>query len=175
MLSRPQIWLRPAAAGLVAALASVLASVGVANAAPTRGHPYLAPHIGSSIEIESYDEHLRITLLAVQDPASARYSFDKPRPGLKYVAVSLRIVNLSRDRYNDSPSNGARVITTDRAAYRITLPGKEPNLDEMAAIPPGGSHTGWLTFPIPARARLSRFRFILDSGFVPQRGEWLLR
>ena len=135
----------------------------------------MTPRIGSSIVIESYDEHVRITLLTVQDRAGARYSFDKPRAGYRFVAVSLRIVNLSRDRYNDSPSNGARVITTNRAAYRITLPGKEPNLDGMAAIPPGGQHTGWLTFAIPAPARLSRFRFTLDNGFVPQHGEWLLR
>jgi hypothetical protein len=134
----------------------------------------MSPHIGSSITIKSYDEHLRVSLLAVEDPAEIGYSFDSPS-GYRYVAVSLRIVNLSRDRYNDSPSNGSRLITTNRTAVRITLPGKEPNLDEMAAIPPGGSHTGWLTFNVPRRARLSKFRFVLDSGFVPQHGEWLLR
>jgi hypothetical protein len=166
-----------AAAGtrfVVAALASVLVAVGVAKAAPRNGHPRAMPHIGNSITIRSYDEYVRITLLVVRSPALVDQRFATPSPGDKYVAVLLRIVNLSRYRYNDSPSNGARIIAATRAAYRITLPGREPNLDEMAAIPPGGRHTGWLTFEVPVQARLTKFFFVLDSGFAPEHGQWLL-
>jgi len=157
-----------------AALVSLLAVVGVARAATHSGQPNPRPRIGNSITIESYDEHVRITVLAVQTPAKLAYRFATPAAGDRYVGVLLRIVNLSQQRYNDSPSNGARLITATRAAYAITLPGKEPNLDEMAAIPPGGQHTGWLTFEVPAQARLAEFLFVLDSGFAAARGLWLL-
>ena len=159
---------------VLAALASMLFAVGVATAAPGQGLARAKPHIGSSITLKSYDEYVRITLLAVQSPPESNYRVATQKAGDKYVAVLLRIVNLRRDRYNDSPSNGARLMTATRAAYRITLPGKEPNLDEMAAISPGGSHTGWLTFEVPMRAHLSKFVFVLDSGFAPGHGEWLL-
>jgi hypothetical protein len=159
---------------VVAALASMLFAVGIATAAPGKGHTRARPHIGGSITIKSYDEYVRITLLAVQNAPEVDYRVATPNAGDRYVAVLLRIVNLRRDRYNDSPSNGARLITATRAAYPIALPGKEPNLDEMAAIPPGGSHTGWLTFEVPIQAHLSKFMFVLDSGFAPGRGEWLL-
>jgi hypothetical protein len=159
---------------IVAALASLLVGVGVAGAAAGKAHVRAEPHIGSSITIESYDEHVRITLLAVETPAKVDNRVATPNVGNRYVGVLLRIVNMSRHRYNDSPSNGARLITATRAAYPITLPGREPNLDEMAAIPPGGRHTGWLTFELPIQARLAKFLFVLDSGFVPQYGVWLL-
>jgi len=154
------------------ALSAAGAAYGGLGAKPARPK---TPDLGGSITLKSYDEHLQITLLGVENPAHRAYKIGTPDSGEKYVAVRLRIFNLSRYRYNDSPSNGARLISTSGAAYRITLPGKEPNLDEMAAIAPGDYHVGWLTFQVPITVQLSRFRFILDSGFVPQRGDWLLR
>jgi hypothetical protein len=159
---------------VAAALAFLVVAVGGATAAPRTGRPPSLPQIGSAITIRSYDEYVRITLLSVQSPVELDNRVATTSAGNRFVAVSLRIVNLSRQRYNDSPSNGARLVTATRAAYRITLPGKEPNLDEMPAIPPGGTHTGWITFEIPARARLSTFRFVLDSGFSREHGEWRL-
>ena len=162
---------------LAASLAAVVGlSVGLdKSVASARPIVRSALRIGDSVALKSYDEYVRVTLLSLQNPARGANDIGTPSPGLKYVSISLRIVNLSRERYNDSPSNGARIISTARAVYLITLPGKEPNLDEMAAIPPGGAHIGWITFQIPVKARLWKFRFNLDSGFVAQRAEWLLR
>lgn len=36
------------------------------------------------------------------------------------------------------------------------------------------SQIGWLTFEVPINVRLRKLRFVLDSGFAHQRGEWVL-
>src|SRR5215472_10456317 len=101
----------PLLAGVVALLlVSVAASIGSPEEAV--GSPmYAWPTVGDSLTIKSYDEYVRITVLRVQTSAAIPAGVDAAIPGLRFVAVQLRIANLSRERYNDAPGNGAILIT----------------------------------------------------------------
>jgi hypothetical protein len=132
-------------------------------------------HVGSSIRLRSDDEDLRITLLKVRNPARVAGEFGAPRPGHKLVAVLLKLTNLGRVFYRDSPGNGARLIGSFRDVYLTMLPGLDPNLDGYGGMRQGESQVGWLTFEVPITMRPWKLRFVLDSGFADQTGEWLLR
>jgi len=133
------------------------------------------PHVGNSITLRSDDEFLRITLLAVRDPAHLPGRFGSPAPRNKLVSVLLKVANLGRDFYHDSPGNGAKLISGSARVYSTVLPGIDPNLDGLAGLSRGASQVGWLTFEVPAGMHPSKLRYVLDSGFADQRGEWLLR
>jgi hypothetical protein len=90
------------------------------------------------------------------------------------VAVLLKLTNLSRVFYRDSPGNGTRLVSTSRTVYRTVLPGISPNLDGLQGMYQAESQIGWLTFEVPINVRLRKLRFVLDSGFAHQRGEWVL-
>jgi hypothetical protein len=161
------------AAGVAMVVALAAASV-VSPDAGAGSPKYAWPTVGDALTIKSYDEYVRITVLRVETSAAIPAGVDAAIPGLRFVAVQLRIANLSQERYNDAPGNGAVLITDTNRSYRTTLPGEEPNLDELPAIPPESFHTGWLTFLVPERAQIWKFRFTLDSGYVPQHADWLL-
>jgi Domain of unknown function (DUF4352) len=98
----------------------------------------------------------------------------QPDRGKKYVAVKLRITNLARRTYRDSPSNGATIITTAHAGYDSSIfDAVEPGLGSPR-IAPRDSRVGWLSFEIPRRAVPWKFQFALDSGFSAG-AEWRLR
>jgi hypothetical protein len=77
--------------------------------------------------------------------------------------------------YRDSPGNGTRLVGSSGDVDLTMLPGVDPNLDGLAGMRQGESQAGWLTFEVPIRMRTWKLRFVLDSGFAEQIGEWLLR
>jgi len=113
--------------------------------------------------------------LKVLNPARPTDQFNTPGPGKKFVAVELRLANLNRAPYSDSPSNGARLVSTAHVAYETTLSGISPDLDSAGPITHGDYRVGWLTFEVPIKVRPWKFQFVLDSGFANQIGVWLLR
>jgi hypothetical protein len=169
---------RRAAAGAAVFVTAVVLGTGFhagSAAASMSASGHRGDHVGSSITLRSYDEDLRITLLKVRNPARVAGEFGAPRPGHKLVAVLLKLTNLGRVFYRDSPGNGARLIGASRDVYLTMLPGIDPNLDGYGGMRQGDSQVGWLTFEVPIRMRPWKLRFVLDSGFADQTGEWLLR
>ena len=166
----------PGRFGTAAALAAVLSAVAIVGVSAPAGQTGVAGSgVGKSFTLRSEDEVVRITLLRVYDPAHVRGSFGAARPGNKLVAVLLRLTNLDRVFYHDSPGNGTKLISMYERTYPAVLPGLEPNLDGLAGMAPGRSQVGWLTFEVPIKTRPWKLRFVLDSGFADQAGEWLLR
>ena len=131
--------------------------------------------VGSTITLTGNDpgERMAVTVLKVVDPAHGG-EFDSPGPGKRFVGVEIRLKNVGRANYSDSPSNGAVILDTGNVGYQATLGAVEPDIGSPK-IPPGQSQVGFLTFEIPKTKKIAVLQFTLDSGFGPDTGEWSLR
>jgi len=116
--------------------------------------------------LKSYDQYLRITVLKWVNNARGSSSFDTPSPGKKYLAIKLKITNLSSKIYDDSPTNGAVLQDTQHRNYDTAFGGPEPDLGGSVRILPHDWTVGWITFEIPRTAKPRLFEFTLDSGFA---------
>jgi hypothetical protein len=131
--------------------------------------------VGKALVLDGFDNlHMRVKLLAKMDPAKASSDFFAPGAGKRYVALRLRLTNVSRVRYDDSPSNGASVIDTRGREYPASIfDPVEPALGSPN-IAPGDFRVGYITFEVPKGAKLRIFQFALNSGFADDVGEWRL-
>lgn len=164
----PSRWAGAAATALVSFVFLLLLASAALGQPRTHG-------VGTSITLRSDDEFLRIRLLEVRDPAHLAGTFGAPGPGDKLVAVELKLTNLGRIFYVDSPGNGTKLISASGRAYSPVLPGLDPNLDGLAGMTQGQSQIGLLTFEVPIHMRPWKLRYTLDSGFSDEAGFWLLR
>jgi hypothetical protein len=160
---------------IVVLVALLFCGAVVGVSAASGGKAARTPRVGGSVTLRSDDEFLRVTLLAVRDPAYAVGRFGSPALRNKLVSVLLKVTNLGRGFYHDSPGNGTKLISRSTRVYSTVLPGVDPNLDGLAGLSPGASEIGWLTFEVPVGMRPWKLRYVLDSGFAQQGGEWLLR
>lgn len=131
--------------------------------------------VGGAITLRGSDEgaEVKVTLLDYRPRAQAANEFLEPGAGKRYVAVRLRIENVGSAIYDDSPSNGSAVIDREDQQFDATLDAVEPGLGSPT-IRPGDARVGWISFEVPAAAKLRTFQFTLDSGFGPEAGEWSL-
>jgi hypothetical protein len=150
----------------MAAALLVAGSASGASSASTAGH---------AITLRSYDQYLRVTFLGWKRTRHGSDSFDTPSPGHVYIAVKLKLRNLSRHTYNDSPSNGAVLESTTHRQFDPTIGGPNPTLDGVRIV----SHdwvVGWITFEVPRKVRPRLFELTLDSGFADNAtGIWHFR
>lgn len=133
--------------------------------------------IGNAITLKGNTNTMRVRVLKVIDPLPAG-QYDRAPAGKRYVGVELTIQNTGQATYNDSPSNGAHILTsTDEQANSTIVSGGACGGDfaSNATISPGSRRRGCIPFEVPRGARVKTFQFALDSGFGPQSGEWKLR
>ncbi len=132
--------------------------------------------VGDTIQLRGTDEGLVIdaTVVKLVDPATPQEGFE-PEPGIRLVALQVRLNNSGTIVYDDSPSNGAVLIDSqgqsfdEYGAYIKEGPGLA-----NAKISPGDSRLGFLVWQVPEASQLATFQFTLDSGFAPETGEWSL-
>lgn len=133
-------------------------------------------HVGDSIELDaSNGDHVTVTLIAVKGHVRATDGFSHPDRGKRYAAaqVSIEMPTGAKEAYDDSPSNGAAVLTTDGESFDADLPTDTTagHALDSVRITPGRTVKGWLVFQVPRAARLDAFQFSLESGFG-NGGEW---
>jgi|tagenome__1003787_1003787.scaffolds.fasta_scaffold20727080_2 hypothetical protein len=132
------------------------------------------PTIGTSLLLNGDSTDVRVKLLGVIDPLPAG-EFDTPDAGKRLVGVQVAITNVGSDWYDDSPSNGAALITDGDQQADSTIVTDGPCGNEFSAsakIAPGSTQQGCIAFEAPAGAALKAFQFTQDSGFGPDTGEW---
>jgi hypothetical protein len=133
--------------------------------------------IGDPITLKGADTTMKVTVLGVDDPLSGG-EFDQPEKGRRFVGVRIRLENVGKKTYDDSPVNGARLVTTtgERGKETILTGGDcSGEFSSQATISTGDNQQGCLPFEVKKRANLRMFQFALDSGFGPETGEWSLR
>ncbi|MEO3782431.1 DUF4352 domain-containing protein [Actinocorallia sp. B10E7] len=136
-----------------------------------------AAKVGDKITLAGSDEELKIavTVLKVVNTKSTD-EFTTPEKGNRFVAVRLALKNVGSQAYDDSPSNGAKLIDADDQQYDaalVTGVAAGPLLDTVK-LAPGKGRQGVIVFSVPKKTKLAGFQFALDSGFAPQTGEWTL-
>ncbi|MER5863839.1 DUF4352 domain-containing protein [Kitasatospora sp. NPDC002040] len=116
-----------------------------------------------------------VTAVKLVDNAEGADEFNKPADGKRFVAVQFRIKATGKG-YNDSPSNSAKLIDAQGQAFNTSLSDTKAGQSFAAGttIATGESGLGFLTFEVPADAKLDKVQFTLDSGFAPQTGQWKL-
>ncbi len=121
------------------------------------------------------EERVDVTVVKVVDPATAKESFSSPKAGSRLVAVQFRLRNTGTAVYEDSPSNGARLIDSEGqqfTASAATDTTAGPGFPGSVTVTPGDTALGYLTFVIPTASRVAKIQFTLDSGFASSTGQW---
>jgi hypothetical protein len=106
--------------------------------------------------------------------AKAEYACRHPGTKDRHVGVKIRLTNVGRTSYSDSPMNGAELWTRARkhAGSAILTDGNcTSDWASLAKIKRGHSQTGCIPFHIH-KGRAGRFVFTLDSGFADETATW---
>jgi len=131
--------------------------------------------VGSTISLSGFDSvKMDVKVTRVLDPATGG-EFDQPSPGTRYVGVEIELKNTGQVAYDDSPSNGATLITNtdEEADAEITL-GGTCNSPSDVKIAPGDTRKVCIPFEVPNAQKARKFQFTLNSGFANETGEWSL-
>lgn len=138
-----------------------------------------AAKVGDTISLKSNQSGLKIAVTVVKISSSARGKdeFNQPQPGQRFVAVQIALKNIGSVAYDDSPSNGAKLIDAEDQQYDAGLEevALGQSIGSSVKLAPGSTRKGYLVFSVPKKAKIAKFQFTLDSGFGPQSGEWLLK
>lgn len=138
-----------------------------------------AAHLGQSITIHGNDDGSKVSVTALKLKTTVRATdeFSHPAKGKKYVAVQFRIRNTGSVAYDDSPSNGAKVIDKRGQQFECDPFASDINvgvtLPSDTKIAPGGSALGYLVFQIPKHDKVAKVQFSMDSGFA-ETAEWVI-
>jgi hypothetical protein len=135
--------------------------------------------VGSTITLTGNDpgEKMAVTLTRVISHAQPADEFSTPDPGKRFYAVQFRLADTGTAAYSDSPSNGTAVVDADGQSYESTLYNVAgcqsfPGSENIAA---GDKGLGCIVFEVPARAKITKVQFTLDSGMGPDTGQWDVR
>ncbi|WP_377269683.1 DUF4352 domain-containing protein [Peterkaempfera sp. SMS 1(5)a] len=133
--------------------------------------------VGDTISLKGMDTKADVTVLKVVDNPKGADEFTTPESGKRFVSVQFRIRNTGSKAYNDTPSNGAKILDTEGQGFDSSLSDTAagPAFPADVTIAPGGTAKGFITFEVPKAAKLDKLQFGLDSGFADQTGQWNLR
>ena len=117
-------------------------------------------------------ERISVKPLRVLDPVEVG-EFNEPAEGMRYVGVEVRLRNLRRRAYQDSPGNGSKLVTAARRSIRSEiLVDSNCNTDGSLTVPRGQSRITCVAFEVPIGTTPRFFEFTLNSGFGPDTGQW---
>ncbi|MEY9963050.1 hypothetical protein ABIA33_001076 [Streptacidiphilus sp. MAP12-16] len=131
--------------------------------------------VGDTIALSGMNgEKADLTVVKVVDNPKGADDFSTPEAGKRFFAVQFRIKDTGSGAYSDAPSNGAKVVDSQGQAYTSDLNDTKAGQSFPAAvnIAPGSSGLGFITFQVPANAKITQIQFGLDSGMADQTGQW---
>lgn len=132
--------------------------------------------VGDTVELTGNldGESLAVTLVKLVDPAGAKNQYATPEAGTRFVAVQFRLKNTGTAVYNDSPSNGAKIVDTQGQQFSPSYndTGAGPSFPGRVTVAPGDTGLGFLTFEVPKTSKIAKVQFAMNSGFSPNTGQW---
>ncbi|MFI6850045.1 DUF4352 domain-containing protein [Kitasatospora sp. NBC_00085] len=148
------------------------ASPGQATSSVSTASAPTTASVGDTLALSGQkpEEKVDVTVVKIVDPATAKEAFSSPKAGTKLVAVQFRLRNTGTAVYDDSPSNGARLVDSEGQQFTDTTAG--PGFPGSVTIAPGDTALGYITFAIPTASQVAKIQFALDSGFAPSTGQW---
>jgi len=134
--------------------------------------------LGDTITLKGTNVEMKVKPTKVYKQLSVG-EFDEPQDsGNRFVGVEVQLTNVGQETYDDSPSNGAVVITSGDEQGASTIVSGGPCAGQFASsakISPGSKRKGCIPFEVPKGKKVKTFQFSLDSGFGPESGEWSVR
>jgi hypothetical protein len=151
-------------------------AAGVKNSPDSGAKTHKVAHLGDAITLAGNDKGSKISVAAISiaDPARATDGFSTPDAGNRYVAVRFRFTNTGSAAYDDSPSNGAKVIDSQGEQFDADIVEKINAgvlLPAQVKAPAGAVVAGYIVFQVPKAAKVTKIQFSMDSGFG-ETGEW---
>jgi hypothetical protein len=125
----------------------------------------------------SPNEDIAVTVVkVVLAPSSSEYGFG-PGPGEQWVAVEVRIKNLSSGPYIDSPSDCVNAV--DAANQSITADEDAPTsvgpqFADRVTLTAGSSVVGVVAFSVSNGDKLEKLQFVPEQGTGTDVGNWAL-
>lgn len=133
--------------------------------------------VGDTLDLDGASGlKMAVTVQRVVDPEQGG-QFDQPDSGDRYVGVFIQLRNIGKVSYNDSPGNGATLLSKGggQANSEILSGGScSGSFSSGAIIAPGNTENGCLAFELPSDQSPGAFQFTLDSGFANQTGQWAI-
>jgi Domain of unknown function (DUF4352) len=135
--------------------------------------------LGDALTLEGFEGvKMAVTPTKVIDPLPVG-QFDSPiKKGSRFVGVNVVLKNVGTQTYSDSPSNGARIITSNNRQADSTLVSGGPCAEDFSAqttVSPKSTVQGCIPFEVPGKQPARKFQFTLESGFGPEAGEWIIK
>ncbi len=129
--------------------------------------------VGDTLTLEGFEG---LTVDVTLTEVDRRLELDEEFDTGSYVGVRLTMTNTGDVAYNDSPSNGATLVTTDDEQLTSTLLFDDAGCSgsEGVRITPDDTREFCIPFERQEGQSLRLFQFALDSGFAEQTGEWEL-
>jgi hypothetical protein len=116
---------------------------------------------------------IEIVVSSVADPFPPA-EFEEPPPGMRYVVVAIGVRNRSRLRYDDTLSNGAKLVTTSNTTVASAHVRQCADTDAVS-VPPREIRVGCVGFAVPLGAGVRQIEYRTNGGFGRETGVWRLR
>lgn len=121
-------------------------------------------------------ELIRVRMLSIANVSGG--DLDEPEPGKRFVGVRIKMTNVGKVNYSDSPSNGTELVLANNQQVDSTLltdGSCSADFGSGLKLSRGDSRVGCIPFEIPKHAKPRLFQMTLSSGFANQTGEWKLQ
>src|SRR5829696_7493104 len=142
------------------------------KAAGTDGPTKVA--MGEETTLTGLKGDMKVRVTKIVDPLRNPET-ERPKAGRRFVGVQVTLTNVGKEAYRDAPLNGSMLVTDlPKAANPTILIGGRctSKLGTKLRMPAGTKKSLCLPFQVKKKAKISAFRFRLNSGFGPETGEW---
>jgi hypothetical protein len=143
-----------------------------AKAAASEGPTKVA--MGEEATLTGLHGDMKVRVTKVVDPLPDPET-ERPKAGRRFVGVQVTLTNVGTEAYRDAPLNGSMLVTDlPKAANPTILIGGRctSKLGTKLRMPASTKKSLCLPFQVKKKAKISAFRFRLNSGFGPETGEW---
>ena len=130
--------------------------------------------LGDEATLSGLKGEMKVRVTKVVDPLPNPET-ERPKAGRRFVGVQVTLTNVGKGAYRDAPLNGSMLVTDlPKAANPTILIGGNctSKLGTKLRMPAGTKKSLCLPFQVKKKAKISAFRFRLNSGFGPETGEW---
>lgn len=130
--------------------------------------------LGEEATLSALEGEMKVRVTKVIDPLP-NPATERPKAGRRFVGVRVTLTNVGDEAYRDAPLNGSMLVTDLPKAANPTIligGGCPSRLGTKLRMPAGSKKALCLPFQVKKKAKISAFRFRLNSGYGPETGEW---
>lgn len=132
--------------------------------------------VGAGITLAGLDtgEQMNVTVSQLFSKAEPADPVIQPPAGMRLYAVQFVLKDTGSAAYSDAPGNSATIFDSAGRSFKTKFDEASSckSLPAVTSIAAGASASGCVVFDVPKASKITKVRFILDSGDGPQTGIW---